>query len=136
LLGHRRDQADDAVQDAWIRATERLTSFRGEAAFRTWLSAYVVNCCRERLRADPRRYEDIPHDEGLFDSKIELTLDVDRALSRLAPGYRAVFVLHDIEGRTHDEIAALLEIEPGTSKSQLSRARGLLRKFLETRVTP
>jgi RNA polymerase sigma-70 factor (ECF subfamily) len=134
LLAHRGDDAEDVIQDVWIRAAEHLDRFRWEAALRTWLSSIVVNCCRERLRTDWRW---VREDETALDARVEtvmapeLTVDVERAIGKLSPGCRTVFVLHDIEGRTHQEIGALLDIDPGTSKSQLFHARRQLRSLLQ-----
>jgi RNA polymerase sigma-70 factor (ECF subfamily) len=133
LLGHRADAAQDAVQDAWIRAVAGLAGFRWEAALRTWLSGIVVNCCRERLRGEWRWASDenlAPEAHTDAPPPLDLTLDLDRALARLPPGARSAFVLHEIEGFTHEEIAALLEVDPGTSKSQLFHARRQLRLLL------
>jgi RNA polymerase sigma-70 factor (ECF subfamily) len=134
LLAHRAADAEDAVQDMWIRGIGRLDGFRWEASLRTWLGSIVVNCCRERLRAGWRWVqEDEPQAPDRPDGEppVDLTLDVDRALGQLPAGSRAVFVLHDIEGRTHDEIGTLLGIAAGTSRSQLFHARRQLRALLQ-----
>lgn len=133
LLAHRTGEAEDVVQEMWIRGVERLPAFRWEASLRTWLGSIAVNCCRERLRPAWRWQQG--EDGGLGDRpgaepRLDLTLDVDRALDRLPDGCRTVFVLHDIEGRTHEEIGALLGIASGTSKSQLFHARRQLRALL------
>lgn len=132
LLEPRRADAEDAVQDAWIRAVERLDGFRWESALRTWLAGIVVNCCRERLRHQWRWIEsaDTATERPGGDAPIETSLAVDRAIAALPAGARSVFVLHDIEGRTHDEIGRLLDITAGTSKSQLFHARRHLRVLL------
>jgi RNA polymerase sigma-70 factor (ECF subfamily) len=127
LLGGRdRSFAEDVVQDAWVRAITRLAGFRAESSLRTWLCGIVVNCCREALR-NPSFVEEA--DPGV-PAPGEDALDVERALQRLAPGFRAVLVLHEVEGHTHEEIGRMLGIEAGTSKSQLSRARAALRRML------
>jgi RNA polymerase sigma-70 factor (ECF subfamily) len=120
--------ADDIAQDAWIRAMRRLEAFDGRSAFRTWLCGIVVNCCRERWRSSTSEGE--PIDTGTA-SDFTRVLDVREALAQLAPGYRAVVVLHDLYGYTHDEIARLLDLDEGTSKSQLSRGRRALRTLLK-----
>jgi RNA polymerase sigma-70 factor (ECF subfamily) len=119
--------AEDVLQDTWIRALGALPSFAWASSLRTWLCGIAVNCCRERWRRDSRE----PF-EALAAAAVhpERQLDVQAALDRLAPGYRAVVVLHDVYGYTHVEIAAMLDIEPGTSKSQLARARRVLRAWL------
>jgi RNA polymerase sigma-70 factor (ECF subfamily) len=135
LMGGRDADAADALQDAWMRALTRLPDFRRESSLRTWLSGFVVNCCRERWRGP--LFE--PHDEPSVSSVSSddlrvLGCDLDRALLSLPDGYRAIVVLHDIEGYTHREIALALGIDEGTSKSQLSRGRDALRRRLDPRA--
>jgi RNA polymerase sigma-70 factor, ECF subfamily len=137
LMGGRDADAADALQEAWTRALPRLTRFRGESALRTWLCGFVVNCCRERFR-EPL-FELIDDDASVFsmsgdDLRVVGAIDLERALASLAPGYRAVLVLHDVEGYTHREIAVALGIDEGTSKSQLSRGREALRRRLDPRA--
>lgn len=133
LLGHRPADAEDVIQEVWIRAVERLDRFRWESTLRTWLGSIVVNCCRERGRAAWRwvQTDDGAPEQSGHEAPLELTLAVDRALAALPAGCRGVFVLHDIEGRTHEEIGALLGIAMGTSKSQLFHARRRLRALLQ-----
>ena len=131
LMGTREADAADALQDAWMRAISRLAEFRGESSLRTWLCGFVVNCCRERFRQ--------PLFEPMADTfatpeRADLAVDLERALQSLADGYRAVIVLHDIEGYTHREISLALGIDEGTSKSQLSRGREALRRRLDPRA--
>ena len=123
--------AADVLQDAWLRALTRLHQFRRESALRTWLCGFVVNCCRERFRE--------PVFEPVIDTfappaRSELTVDLERALRSLPDGYRAIVVLHDVEGYTHREISLALGIDEGTSKSQLSRGREALRRRLDPRA--
>jgi len=125
---------EDVVQEAWLRAVRRLPSFDGRSSLRAWLIGVVVNCCRESWRAARRhgseQSADNPREDAVqqADSHAE-RLDLERALARLAPGYRTVLLLHDLQGMTHEEIAEYLEIAPGTSKSQLARARQVLRSL-------
>jgi RNA polymerase sigma-70 factor (ECF subfamily) len=120
--------AADVVQETWIRAIGALPSFAWASSLRTWLCGIAVNCCRERWRRHDLNGELVtPWSPWSADSAI----DVEAALERLAPGYRAVVVLHDIYGYTHSEIATQLGIDTGTSKSQLSRARQALRALLD-----
>jgi RNA polymerase sigma factor (sigma-70 family) len=128
LLGNSDGSAGDLLQEAWIRAAAGLGGFRGEAQFRTWLTGIALNCYREWRRH-------IRHDgsESLDDLEVPATnaeadADVARILSRLPRAFREILVLHDVEGYTHQEIAALLDIEVGTSKSRLSRARETFRR--------
>ena len=129
LAGPAVSDADDALQDAWLRAATRLSSFRGESAFRTWLTGIALNCLRERWRraqriderGDVSRLEThAPHNDH--------AVDVAEVLDTLSADHREVLVLHDVEGYTHEEIAGALGIEAGTSKSRLSRARQLFRE--------
>jgi RNA polymerase sigma-70 factor, ECF subfamily len=128
----RNAVVDDIVQEAWLRAVRRLPTFDGRSSLRTWLIGFVVNCCRESWR-DARRHgaeqgADNPREDAAQPANNHAEkLDLERALARLAPGYRTVLLLHDVQGMTHEEIGDLLEIAPGTSKSQLARARQVLR---------
>jgi RNA polymerase sigma-70 factor (ECF subfamily) len=137
------DLAQDIVHDAWVRAVESLDRFSRRSSFRTWLTGIVINCHRERSRE--HRREAIESDTALDDfvdssgsgpldgSTIE-PLDLEAAIAALAPRFREVFVLHDIEGFTHEEIAAMLGLVPGTSKSQLTRARRRVRELLDSGI--
>lgn len=129
LTSGREADAEDLLQDAWIRAADRVRGFAWQSALRTWLCGILVNCWRERVR---RRTPDLaaPRDESPVQPDAGAGLDLDRAIASLPDGYRAVVVLHDVEGYTHEEIAGLLGIDAGTSKSQLSRARRTLRTWL------
>jgi RNA polymerase sigma-70 factor, ECF subfamily len=132
VLGGSQHDAEDAVQETWIRATDKLGEFRWEAAFGTWLTGIGLNVARSVLRRD-WRWEPAeeapepwsppaPHGERI---------DLERALALLPTGYRVVLLLHDVEGYTHEEIGERLGVVPGTSKSQLSHARRALRQLLE-----
>jgi RNA polymerase sigma-70 factor (ECF subfamily) len=125
--------AEDVAQDAWLRALRSLGTFRGDSAFSTWLTGIAVRCALETLRQRrPLTFVDEGPDRVSPAPHVELRVDLETALDRIAPGYRAVVVLHDLEGFTHEEIAALLGIEPGTAKSQLSRGRRAVRAWLQT----
>jgi len=134
--------AGDLVQDVFVRLWERLGSYRGESAFATWLHRVAVNTVLEQGRAGRRRRlrvaisadfaglaESVP-DAPAREVDTGLRLDLEAAVLRLPPGARAVFVLHDVEGHPHAEIATLLGIAEGTSKAHLFRARRLLREML------
>lgn len=124
--------AEDLVHDAWVLAVEKLPGFEWRSSFRTWLAAIVVNLARARLRSESRlapAVETTVHNEGPLRGLID-RMDLVRALQGLAPGFRIVLMLHDVEGYTHQEIAKLLAIDEGTSKSQLSRARAAMRRAL------
>lgn len=125
--------AADIVHDAWVAAVPRLTEFQWRSSLGTWLSGFVVNMARARFREE-RRDVDID-DHMLATDDSELTgvfarVDIERALAALPSGYRAVLVLHDVQGHTHDEVAGMLGISAGGSKSQLSRARAAMRRLL------
>ena len=139
LAGWQHARAEDLVQEAFIRAWQALPGWRGEAAFGTWLHRLAVNVALMDLRARRSR----PVLDGDDDDALEslpaadaaghgpgLALDLERAVAGLPPRARAVLVLHDVEGWTHGEIAAALDMAEGSSKSQLHRARGLLRARL------
>jgi RNA polymerase sigma-70 factor (ECF subfamily) len=129
--------AEELTQEVFVRAWRKLGSFRGESAFSSWLYPLTVNVALSERRSrrrretrivaaeDPVRLERAPRSPAP-----EAAFDLEKAIAGLPPGARAVFVLHDVEGRTHEEIAALLKLAPGTSKAQLFRARRLLREAL------
>jgi len=131
------EEADDATQDVFVRAWQRLGQFRGDSAFGTWLFRLAVNVMlsrREVVATRQRRHVDDAEMIDTWsspDTRPELGIDFEAAIERLPPGMRRIFVLHDIEGYKHDEIAAMLGIAQGTSKSQLHRVRMVLRKYLD-----
>jgi RNA polymerase sigma factor (sigma-70 family) len=131
------DEADDATQEIFVRAWQKLDRFRGDSAFGTWLYRLGVNVLLGRRSADATRHARIVSDEPAIARhatapvRVDLRMDMDAALERLPHGARQVFVLHDVEGYTHEEIGDLLEVTTGTSKSQLHRARMALRTYLE-----
>jgi RNA polymerase sigma-70 factor, ECF subfamily len=130
--------AEDVTQEVFIRAWQKLGSFRGDARFGTWLHRLAVNHIltrREKLRKREARQVG---GEGLLDRMVAPRrrasaegLDVEAAVQRLPGRAREVFVLYDVEGYGHEEIAEMTGVSVGTSKSQLHRARMLLRGFLE-----
>ena len=131
-----QDGADEVTQDVFVRAWQKLSTFRGEAAFGTWLYRLAINVILARrgaLGLQRDRYED---GETVFEglagrpAETELSMDFETAMGHLPKGARRVFVLHDVEGFKHEEIAQMLEISAGTSKAQLHRARMMLRKHL------
>jgi RNA polymerase sigma-70 factor (ECF subfamily) len=129
--------AEELTQEVFIRAWRKLSTFRGDSAFSSWLYPLTVNVAlserRSRLRRLMRVFptEDVAALERPQPPPApETGFDLEKAMAALPPGARAVFVLHDVEGRTHEEIAAMLGLAPGTSKAQLHRARRLLREAL------
>jgi RNA polymerase sigma-70 factor (ECF subfamily) len=131
MLGGNVHDASEALQETWLRAVQRLREFRWESSFRTWIQGIAVNCARERRRASERdpRAEIVDAPSRELAHPID-ALDLEAAINDLPDGFREVFVLHDVEEYTHEEIARLLGIAAGTSKSQLSRARAPLRRRL------
>jgi RNA polymerase sigma-70 factor, ECF subfamily len=123
--------AEELVQRAWIEAVEELKSFGWRSSLSTWLGGIAINCARELWREARTRgetsLEEIP---AASPRGADERMDLERAIEGLPDGYRRVFVLHDVEGYTHEEIGDLLGIETGTSKSQLARARQRLRAAL------
>ena len=131
------DLARDFTQDAFIRAFERLDDFRGESQFATWLHAIAVSVALNGLRdVKRRRMRETDLEEGhevagtLREADPDLKTRLAAAIDALPEGYRTVFVMHDVEGYTHEEIGSVLGVEVGTSKAQLSRARAKLRVAL------
>lgn len=131
-------QAEELTQDVFVRAWQKLSSFRGDSAFSSWLHPLTINVAyterRSRVRRESRvtTTDDLtPYDSGVQDSRPGFGVDLEKAMAELPDGAREVFVLHDVEGFKHDEIAAMTGIATGTSKAQLHRARRLLREGLQ-----
>lgn len=128
--------AREFTQDAFVRAFDRLATFRGEAAFSTWLGSIAISVALTGLRQRKRRWEREVELDGAEPAATGRGLEPDlrrrlfEAIDALPEGYRTVLVLHELEGYTHEEIGALLDIDPGTSKAQLFRARAKLRNAL------
>jgi RNA polymerase sigma-70 factor (ECF subfamily) len=134
LAGGEQDSAEDLVQETWVRAVRSLPSFRAESALRSWLCGLLVNVRRERVRTAWRSVDApdaVNAEPAAPTDPPEAAIDLERAIAMLPAGARDVFVLHDVYGYTHDEIASMLGIVAGTSKSQLTRARGLLRARMD-----
>ena len=135
------EAADELTQDVFVRAWQKLGTFRGDATFATWLHRLAVNVIVERFRSlgtQRDRFvgdgDDVLQRMSSRPGTGDLRMDFEVALQRLPAAAREVFVLHDVEGYKHHEIGTLLGISPGTSKSQLHRARMLMRRHLERRV--
>jgi RNA polymerase sigma-70 factor (ECF subfamily) len=130
-------EADDVTQDVFVRAWEKLHTFRGEAAFGTWLHRLAVNVALARRKSigierGRRHKDDAPLERVAARRETpEHAVDFEEAIRHLPDGSRQVFLLHDVAGYRHEEIAGLLGIVPGTSKSQLHHARMALRKYLD-----
>lgn len=131
-------RAEELTQDVFVRAWDGLSSFRGESAFGTWLYRLTVNVVLSDRRSAWRRsrheipldlHEELPH--AAREAPAGLALDLENVIAALPAGARTILVLHDVEGYRHEEIAELTDITIGTSKSQLSRARRLLREAFD-----
>ena len=135
-----RSRAEELTQDVFVRCWEKLALFRGESAFSTWLHRLAVNVVLNDRQTEKRRRE--RHDEGVEDMDTiahgevrpepipGLSIDLETAIAGLPPGARRVFVLHDVQGYTHEEIGEMLGVTAGGCKAQLHRARMLLREAL------
>ncbi|MFN7942169.1 MAG: RNA polymerase sigma factor [Thermoanaerobaculia bacterium] len=131
--------AEELVQETWVRFVGELERFRGASTLATWLAGILLHCDHERSRSEARRGEGLDDlDELAVEGGLspEASLALARALDDLPRGRRAVLELHDVGGLTHDEIAHRLGIAPGTSKSQLHRARARLRALLSGKERP
>jgi RNA polymerase sigma-70 factor (ECF subfamily) len=134
LMGGCELDAEDVVQDTWIRAVERLEQFRWESNFSTWLTGIGLNMCRDlwRKRNGHELDWDIEAEPATeADARDVGMIDLERAIALLPSGYRTVLILHDLEGCTHEQIGERLGIAAGTSKSQLFNARKTVRAMLD-----
>jgi RNA polymerase sigma-70 factor (ECF subfamily) len=139
-------EAEDLTQEAFLQLFRKIATFRGESAFSTWLHRMAVNVVLMHLRKKGlpvvpledtiETEEETPRKElGAPDPLLAGSLDrlqLERVIAALPPGYRSVFVLHDVEGYEHNEIAAMVGCSIGNSKSQLHKARMKLRELLKT----
>ena len=136
VLGQSAGDAEDVVQDTWLRAYPALVTFRNESSFSTWLCSVGLRAALDSMRRGKRRSSEFLLEDD--DAPIELPhheerMDLEKAIAALSPGYRTILVLHDVEGFTHEEIALQLGIAPGTSKAQLFKARRVMRALLTGR---
>ena len=137
-----RARAEELTQDVFVRAWEKLHLFRGESSFSTWLHRLTVNVVLNARKSEGRqrsRFEETDEESGGIDALPGVVgmplapgdlLDLEAAIAELPPGARRVFVLHDVEGYKHEEIAEMLGVTSGATKAQLHRARLLLREAL------
>ncbi|MDB4906782.1 MAG: polymerase sigma factor, sigma-70 family [Gemmatimonadetes bacterium] len=136
LVGGDHDMAADVAQEVWIQIFRALPTYRGESQFSTWIHRIAVNRTLNALRQTRRTaatHVEVEEDTASVEMDVDapiLAASIEEAANKLSPGARAVFVLHDVEGYTHEEIAERLGITSGGSKSQLFKARGKLRKLL------
>jgi RNA polymerase sigma-70 factor (ECF subfamily) len=132
LVGGNVQEAEDVIQETWMRAARGLEGFRWQSALRSWLTGIALNRVREMARKRKRSLVEV---EGEWEFPTAASdpgrrIDLERALELLPPGFRTVLVLHDVEGFTHEEIGNQLGITDGTSKSQLHGARKAMRRLL------
>jgi RNA polymerase sigma-70 factor (ECF subfamily) len=137
-----RTNAEELTQDVFVRAWEKLHLFRGESSFSTWLHRLTVNVVLNVRKSEGRqrsRFEENDDEAGGMDAHAGVIgnplapgdlLDLEEAITTLPPGARRVFVLHDVQGYKHEEIAEMLGVTSGATKAQLHRARLLLREAL------
>jgi RNA polymerase sigma-70 factor, ECF subfamily len=136
LVGQDLDLAADIAQEVWIQIFRALPQYRGESQFGTWAHRIAVNRTLNALRKTRRLAKietDVEEDSAVVDPDPDRSLmmaTIENAARQLSPGARAVFLLHDVEGYTHEEIAERLGITSGGSKSQLFKARAKLRTLL------
>ena len=140
-------EAEDLAQEVFIQLFRKIGSFRGESAFTTWLHRLTVNQVLMHFRKRGVRMEQTTEDgetpiqvvqgtENPLQMPVVDRIALDKAISQLPPGYRTVFILHDVEGHEHEEIARMLGCSVGTSKSQLHKARMKLRVLLRQQILP
>lgn len=134
----QREDAEDALANAWIKVFRSLSKFRGDSALSTWMTRIAVNECLMMLRGKNMFFEQVNESH---ETQLSLTVndgsDEEQLLQFIAElpvGFRTVFNLYAIEGYSHKEIASMLNISVGTSKSQLSRARDILKKKVEQNI--
>lgn len=144
MLGNRTD-AEDMLQDIFLTAHRKLPSYRGDARLGTWLFRLATNLCLDHLRSKAARMSQATSsldDDGAAEPASPSPgpvvgtvqqIDLERAIAQLPPGCRAAFLLHDVEGFEHREVATMLGISEGTSKSQVHKARLKLRVALAGR---
>jgi RNA polymerase sigma-70 factor, ECF subfamily len=148
MIGNATD-AEDLTQEAFMRVFRKIQTFRGDSAFTTWLHRLSVNIVLMRLRkktvketpledkSGREEFDEQPREYGAIDPALTGSIDrmrLERAIAQLPPGYKRMFVLHDVEGYEHNEIAELLGVSIGNSKSQLHKARVRLRELLQDAV--
>ncbi|MEL7001303.1 MAG: RNA polymerase sigma factor [Bacteroidota bacterium] len=135
LTANNQYKAEELVQEMWCIAVRKLESFEWRSELKTWLTGILINLSREDRK---RKEKEHLLREELLEADLEqpspaniTTLDLEKALIALPAGYRQVIILHDIEGYKHKEIAEMMDISEGTSKSQLFHARKTLRNYLK-----
>lgn len=131
------EDAEEVTQDVFVRVWQKLSTFRGESQFGTWLHRVAVSVILGRRKQYARERSRFLPEETMTDPLVAPSarpgraMDLEAGIASLPPGARQILLLHDVEGYRHEEIAELLGISSGTSKSQLHRARMALRSYLD-----
>ena len=134
------EEANDVLQEGFIKVFKSLAKFRGEGSFEGWVRRIFINTSIEHYRKKVKLYnvtevqENTIEDHELSALDSLAVKDIMNLINQLSPGYKQVFNMHVIEGYSHKEIADIMGITEGTSKSQLARAKGVLKKIIETRI--
>lgn len=131
-LCKHEELANELLQETWVKAIQNLPNFQWKSSLRTWLTGILINTERELLRKRQRSRNQITvREENIAINHTDTKIDLENAIADLPRGYRRVVLLHDVEGYTHKEIAQILGVSEGTSKSQLFQARKRLRLILK-----
>jgi len=133
LLGTRAD-AEDAVQETFLKVHRAARSFEGHSSLSTWIYRILLNCCYDSLRKRQRLSETAPPNDFPTDTKLPLKVALERAINSLGDRQRLVFLMFEVEGLKHSEIAAILEVPEGTSRSWLFEAKAQLKRLLTERM--
>lgn len=139
---NKTEDAQDILQDGFVKVFKNLHMYRGEGSFEGWIRRIFVNTAIEHYRRQVNLYPVTEGHENALEAKEVTALDslsmkdLMSIIQELSPGYKTVFNLYVIEGYSHKEIAELIGISEGTSKSQLARAKGILQNIIRTRLTP
>ena len=137
MLGNVQD-SEDTTQDIFIKLFKNINNYRGYSSLSTWIYKVAVNTCFDNLRKRKKHekdksfdvIDDIPSLPYMEKQPSSVQVIIEKEIQKLPEGYRTVFVLHEVEGFKHEEISKIMNIAPGTSKSQLSAAKSILRKNL------
>lgn len=127
-------QSEELIQETWVVAVRKLGDFQWKSELKTWLTGILINLFRSKRKAEEKNLvlqaSELTEQEAISEAPSDTLKDLEKAIAQLPPGYRQIIILHDIEGYKHKEIASLLDISEGTSKSQLFHARKAIRQFL------
>lgn len=129
LLGSRAD-AEDAVQEAFLKVYRAMDAFEGNSSLGTWMCRILINCCYDLMRKQERKAEKPIKADTAGETKLPMRIALERAIEQLNDRQRTVFLLFEVEGLKHSEIAAILEVPEGTSRSWLFEAKRELKRSL------